>query len=269
MTESISDTSWISKNLARLRNVVLAVGVLVFSALVIALVLSFLATMFFDDAFYRPVCFHRDCINEALRIFQIPIVLLKHIGTFAVGFTTVASLIVALGVYVDNSRLVKQHADSAEVQANSLQEQAKSSALQLHAVRFSSFRAYVSDAVGRFSRLSMPSIDVTAWYFKIYPNTYDGDISVNSYYIQAVKKIAAAMLAADDGLGPATRKFNYRDHQRTMIPLFADIGIDLDSLPRLDYFLIEDEVVELISSVHRVFGIESIGFGGRKYRGLN
>ncbi|WP_149195612.1 retron Ec48 family effector membrane protein [Luteimonas suaedae] len=259
----------IAASLPRLQKGLLLSGIAIALVLLTALLTSLTSTFIADGAIDREFCFHRACLDEALRLFALPIGVVKILGAFAVGFTTLLGLVVALGVYLSNSKLVEQHAQTAITQADSLREQAKSSALQLHAVRFSSFREYVVDAVGRCSRLGLSSIDVTSWYFKIFPNAYEGDIAVNAYYIEAVKRISAAMLAADERLGPAAKRFNYGEHQRVLIPMLAEIGIRLYSLPRLDYFLIEDEVVELIASVHRVFGIESITFGDRKYRGVS
>lgn len=256
----------ISKNLPKIQAAVLGIGVaIVISLLLILLVTS--ASALIGEAIHRDICFHTACLEEVRRIFDLPLGVVKALGAFAVGFTAVMSLLVALGVYLANSELVKQHAESARLQAESLQEQARSSALQLNAVRFSSFRRHISDAASRCSRLNVSSIDITSWYFKIYPDSFKADISMS--YMETVKKIADAMQAADETLGPAPQRFNLGRHQNLLIPLFAGIGIHLGSLPRLDYFILEDEAVDLICSVHEVFGVMKVDFGARKYRNVN
>lgn len=255
MTKLLRYDSQISDSLPVVQKAILILGAVVTTILIVILISFLISALFFDGAINRDFCFYRSCIQEALGIFDLPLGVAKVLGAFVVGFTTVASLTVALGVYLANSKSVEQ--------------QAKSAALQLHAVRFSSFRAFLSEAVGRGSRLSLDSIDLTSWYFKIFPNTYEGDISISSEYIESVQKISNAMLAADEKLGPASPRFNHHSHQRALIPMFVEIGIKLESLPRLDYFLIEDEVVDLISSVHHVFGIKSVDFGKRMYRGVS
>lgn len=249
--------------------VIVAFGITAVSVLLISLVTLTGAAMISDSYVHRSFCVTADCIENFAKGFKYPLLVLQMLGTCVVGFATTYGLIIAVRVYASNSEMVEYQANSARIQADSLVEQAKSAALQLHSVRFSSFREYIGEEIARCSRIDRDCVDVTTWYFKIHPGSFEGDISFNAYYLDEIGKIAKTMREADENLGPSKAKFMYRDHQNTITPLLAAIGIRIYRLPRLDYFLVEDEVINLILSVHRVFGVPSISFGKRNYRNIS
>lgn len=146
---------------------------------------------------------------------------------------TTLGIIIALGSYVTSSRTAK---------------------ITNHIENLNLFSGYVMMEVSKLDRISPVSVDYIFWYNLIFPNSITGDLhGASDAYIESIQSIDIAIKDSNRNYSTAPKNFNSNAHQAKMSSAFLKIGISSDKLSRVDYILLERELLDLINKVNMSF----------------
>lgn len=165
---------------------------------------------------------------------------LEYPGSFFLNSTqalaniaTTLGIIIALGSYITSSRTAK---------------------ITNHIENLNLFSGYVMTEVNKLDRISPVSIDYIFWYNLIFPSSIAGDLhKASDAYIESIKSISLVIENSNKDYSMAPKNFNANAHQAKMSAAFLRIGISSDKLSRIDYILLERELLDLINKVNMSF----------------
>lgn len=200
--------------------------------------LVFALTMDFHS--WEPdLCLRTECVDYFEEIHAGAVSIIEWTFSILAGVITLGGVIVALLSYT-NTR-------SATVLGNYL------SHLEI-------FRSFIDIERTRRPLLAPESIDTFTMYEKLFSNPKAGDFEVSPDFIEDYSKLRHELdrsnsraKRASDPSEDGWARFEYRDHQKRVILALSQLGVKLDKLPRVEYFQIEDQALDLISGVTRTF----------------
>ncbi|MGP9510920.1 retron Ec48 family effector membrane protein, partial [Halomonas sp. AOP43-D1-39] len=127
-------------------------------------------------------------------------------------------------------------------------------AFSSHISYLSLFQNYVGFEISKRISVDRNSADVLNWYNVIFPSSNVGDLRVSSNYITILREIDDCIKKSNEEfVGPAYKHFDYNVHQRRIIEILKRIGIELEPLPRSNFWSVEEEVLSLIEVVNASF----------------
>jgi hypothetical protein len=179
------------------------------------------------------ICLRPGCLNNFLVFHQEAIKLFSWTISFLVSYSTIGAIVVALLSYVNS---------------------VSSSALGTHISHYKVFQEYLSFELARKSKLLLSSINSLQWYNVIFNKSRLGSTSVSDQYKEKIIGINILIADSNDKANKANNgSFSYKEHQGRMINELIDIGIRIERAPRNDFYAVETEVLELISSINLEF----------------
>lgn len=238
-----------SKALALLTFIVSTLGLIGLFLLLLAAIAWFTAIGLGDAAvrgmFDTDLCFTASCFSWAKQQYGPALKAGEVAVQFSAGFAAVFGVLVAARAYMVSLANAR---------------------LQSHSANIIAFKDYVSASLNGRGRLSVARVDVHRWYALMFPNSILGSMAVGSEYRKCVERMAAAIAASNELVADRAKTFSLKVHQSGMMNEFDTIGVEIRSMPRLDYLHLEDEVFLLIRSVELVFNPQPQEFAERSYR---
>lgn len=180
-----------------------------------------------------PLCFTNECVSYFLGEIESSITLANLTLTALVAIATIGGIITALLSYLNNSN---------------------TSALSNHIAHFSIFHSYINSEIGKLDMVSTDSVDILALYNFIFSNSKRGRTDVSKPYISFVKQLNREVdLSNNRSTNGKEGSFRYREHQGRVIKSLKDAGINMERLPRKDFFEAEGQVFSLLEKVNQSF----------------
>lgn len=178
-------------------------------------------------------CLRPGCLNNFLTFHREAIQVFSWTISFLVSYSTIGAIVVALLSYVNS---------------------VSSSALGTHISHYKVFQEYLGFELARKSRLLLSSINSLQWYNVIFNKSRLGSTTVSDQYKEKIIGINILISDSNDKASTANNgSFSYKEHQGRMIKELIDIGIRIERAPRNDFYAVETEVLELISSINLEF----------------
>lgn len=238
-----------SKALAWLTFFVAMLGSIGLLFLVVTAIVWFMAIGLGDESvrgvFAAELCFAAPCLGWAKQQYGPALQAGEVAVQFSAGFAAVFGVLVAARAYLVSLANAR---------------------LQSHSANIIAFKDYVAASLAGRGRLSVARVDVHRWYSLMFPNSILGSMAVGSEYRQCVERMAAAIVASNKMVDDRAKTFSLKVHQSGMMDEFDTIGVEIRSMPRLDYLHLEDEVFLLVRSVELVFNPQPQKFAERSYR---
>lgn len=212
----------------------LVVGLLVVSAFGILSSLSvFFVTGFSGGEFTRSICLNNGCVERFFKIFDQSFLIMSVTLEVLVGLATIGGIVVALMSYLNS---------------------ASATALSNHISHFSIFQSYLASEISKRNRISPSSVDVFVWYNLIFSNSRTGKTSISDEYCCIISLLNDQIAFSNDQARTAIKgSFRYMPHQQRIIDSLRSLGISLTNQPRNEFYEIEDQIFDLISSLNRSF----------------
>lgn len=190
-------------------------------------------TFFTEGIKNKDLCFSNSCFENLYSYygvsFKIFILSLKaSIGLFALG-----TFGIACKTYANNKN---------------------ANAFSSHISYLSLFQHYVDFEISKRVGVSRESVDILHWYNVICPSSNVGDLKISRDYFCILKEVEGCIIKSNDEFeGPVKKHFDYHVHQRRIIEVLKKIGIELEPLPRTNFWAVETEVLSLIEVVNASF----------------
>lgn len=217
----------------------------VFSTII--LIWSLFSTMMETKIYKLEFCLTSDCLTRAKNIYKPQIDLFFGIVSLAGSVATIGGIFVAVHTYVNN---------------------VSTNALSNHIAHLQVSQDYLVIELDKHDRLNISSIDVYGWYNAIFTESMQGNIHVSESYKESVKLVNRAILLSNQEAQSADiGSFRYKIHQTRMTSTLNQFGIRIGFHPRNDYFEIEGQILQLITSINKAFCSNSgvINFEQRQY----
>jgi hypothetical protein len=184
-------------------------------------------------------CYDLSCFFYFISTFKGYQKIIEFYLSFIVSIVTVLSLIVATCHYVSTN---------------------KSSNAMLHLESISTFSSYLEKIFHSYKILNFNNVDSLKWYNEIFPKSFEGDRIISDDYIDKIDAINKIINDSNQFSSDSPyARFNHQEHQKNMIRALKDIGINMSSAPRGQFFESEELVLGLVSRVNKEFCGNKIG----------
>jgi hypothetical protein len=216
-----------------------AVVVVAFCVFFLGLFFSFVIFIFTfkgEQLWNLDFCLTSKCVDYWAEVNASALNVLSIAGGAIIGVVTIGGIVVALLSYRNSVNY---------------------SSVSNHLSHLNLFISYVSSETGRRSLLSRSSIESLKWYNLIYPYSATGSFEVSQEYVCFILNLnnlvngSNAKYATPDP--DPSQGYRYKEHQKEMIFLLKNIGVYLESLPRIDFNEVETQVFDLIETVNMSF----------------
>ncbi|WP_083399070.1 retron Ec48 family effector membrane protein [Oceanisphaera psychrotolerans] len=203
------------------------------------LMVTILYTTIYNEKMYLlEFCFTNECVlytnkklSAVIKVFNATISILTSIAT-------VGGIAVAVKSYLNVTR---------------------SNALNNHIAHFKIFQDYIDFEVKKRDRLLLSAIDTFKWYNLIFKRSRSGSMNVSDEYVEVVTRMNNEILSSNKQAQSATEgSYRYKEHQKRISGAVSFFGINLSFHPRNDFYEIETQMLDLISTVNKAFCTESL-----------
>ncbi|PRB80540.1 hypothetical protein CQ007_12540 [Pseudomonas sp. MYb185] len=204
--------------------------------------------MIADDRLNYSFCLRNECLNNVADYYSAPIAIFGFFVDVLVLVATVGGILVALMSYLGSK---------------------DTSNFTNHISHLSLFQEFFVGEVNKRDRLSISSFDVYRVYFMVFPGSKDGDFVPGEDYSYFLTEVNNAINESNRKFTSGSiPPFSYQQHQTAMIDCFRMIGLSLQHVPKLDFFEIENQVLDLLETINKSFigGHESLKVNERLYR---
>lgn len=192
-----------------------------------------LITIFSGENSKNSICFDASCVEQFTKEISGSLAIAGATSELLVTIATVGGIVVALMSYVSG---------------------VNNSAFSNHLTHYSTFQSYVISEISKRDRISPSSIDIFSWYNMIFPRSKLGEMTVEQSYIDFTDKLNNNIRLSNDQISLSTEEtFRYKPHQERIKETLSEIGIDVTSQPRVQFFEIEDQIFSLISCINQAF----------------
>lgn len=207
--------------------------VLVFvSAVIVSCVAIFL---YVDSGLYSyDFCFKTECVKKLFSTFSLLPDLIDFLMKIFVAIATILGVIYAFESY---------------------QNSASTSRLNVYLLHLNTFKEYLLKEVEKEPRLNSKSINVIKWYNLAFPKSRNGSLEVGAEYISMISDVILVVEESNRriaGKEPG-KLFDYKNHQEQIILKFRAFGINIQRMPKNDFFETELEVISLVNKINRDF----------------
>ena len=100
-------------------------------------------------------------------------------------------------------------------------------------------------------------VEALKWYNFIYSESVSGRFNISPEYCDFISRINIQINESNRRYTSTSTtpgdNYRYKDHQKKIIPLFEEVGIYLEGLPRIDFNEVEIQALDLIDTVNKSF----------------
>lgn len=206
--------------------------VAIFLAYLILVFLSFRETYLYLGESAPEFCLSTACIEEIKKNYSGSISLAESLGWATTIFVTL------LGAYL----AFRSHTNSVT-----------NSHISNHISHFNLFSDYLNQEIKKRGNLSASKIDTFSWYNFMFPLSRKGDLSVSKNYNNWILSLREILISTSDRVSSKRLNINHNIHQRKISSVLIQAGINLEKLPRRNFYSVEEELIQLIDSVNLMF----------------
>ena len=186
-----------------------------------------------SDKYTLSLCLSNQCIENVIKAFSATIKFGQAIFNSLVTIVTIGGIFLALLSYINNYT---------------------SNVLNNHIAHLSIFKDYITSEIQKRDYLDISAFDIFKLYNIIYDNSKLGDMNVSTRYIEFLKTINNEIYKSNEEVRTAKNgSFLYAKHQHRMISATANLGINMQVLPRNDFLDVENEIMSLLDVVNQEF----------------
>lgn len=204
-----------------------------FVAILAFTLLSMLATTFTNGYGYLEFCIRSECL---LNFYDY------HKGSFdffTKSISVISSIVTAVGIFVAVLTFINTK---------------DSNALNNHISHLKLFTDYVESEVGNRDCLKISSFDSLSWYNLMFKESFAGSMIVSDEYLNKIYDINEQIRVTNEKSTKASNgPFRYTEHQARIIKVLKPLGIKLESSPKNDFMIIEQQVFSLIDVINGTF----------------
>ncbi|HHQ4559292.1 retron Ec48 family effector membrane protein [Aeromonas hydrophila] len=213
------------------------------ASFVIFLFLFTFSLIFYNDLYFRNICFSSQCFSFLFKKIEPATQVLLAGGWLLTLCGTLGGAWIALTSYLTSI---------------------KHNAFNNHLNHIRLFSDFVNGELEKHNVISKNKVDVFHWYNSIFPSSSSGDMDVSSSYYQAIDLIGLEVLASNNIIKEKAN-IHILDHQKRMLSkLEAVFGTKMDLLPKNDYIKVETEVFMFIDKVNKTFTSGSISLSAQE-----
>lgn len=219
-------------------------GILFATLIIIAAIgLTFATIVFFttglqDGLFSENICFKDSCLKTFTEKFGFTLAILNCTGSILGGVATLGGIIVALMSYIST---------------------VKSTAVSNHISHLNIFITYIHTEIDKRERLNKQNFDVMRWYNLMYEDSANGNLNISEKYQKFVRSLNSDIEESNSLVAnPKHGGYRYKHHQENIKKRFLELGIELHSLPRLDFYEVETQLFSIIANANNSFCREGI-----------
>lgn len=192
-----------------------------------------LITGFQGQLFDLNFCFTNKCVELFYEQASTAISVSKATGALILGIFAFGSFNIACKNYISSK---------------------KASNSNIHISNVSVFLKYVGEEINKRDKLQHSTFDLLKWYNAIYPDSQEGQLKISDKYIDILKEISNLIQKSNSlFISPTSKEFKYTEHQVEAIKHYQRIGITLHIMPRLDFYEVESQIINLIETINTSF----------------
>ena len=198
----------------------------------LGLITFFSLFLYIDSGLFNAdFCFSTSCFKRFFSIFHGVPTLVDFLIKIFIGLATVLGVIYALDNYLNS---------------------ASTSRTNVYLSHLKIFNDYVLNEFKNDTRISIKGIDTLKWYNLAFPHSRDGSLVVGKDYKDFIAEIRRVIEISNSKItGKIAIAFDYKNHQSQMIPNFKKIGVNIQRLPKNDFFEVESVVFSIINKVNK------------------
>jgi hypothetical protein len=114
------------------------------------------------------------------------------------------------------------------------------------------FERFMQIELMRRRAISPKCVDVYSIYRLMFPKGHLNSVYASEAFVSAVKKVYAVISSSSDRYN-RDRSFVFEDHRRRLVESLVGVHIEMDGTARIDFLEVEDEVVDFLAMLCRVF----------------
>lgn len=196
-------------------------------------VLVLLTTYFAGETYSKELCFTNECFGHFFQNMSSSFTIFETTGKITLGIFAFGSFGVACKNYVNNKTSTNN---------------------DIYLSHINLFIGFCEKEAVKKDELDLECISLMQWYNLAYNDSREGSLEISKQYHQTLEKIENCIqLSNNEFYGPETSNFDYKQHQTRMIECFSHIGINLNRRPRLKFYEVETQALELINTINASF----------------
>lgn len=115
------------------------------------------------------------------------------------------------------------------------------------------YERFVTSEVARRARMSPRHVNVFAIYSLMFPADHSSQRFASEAFIKAVQQVYSVVKESSSRYESRHSVFKFDDHKRRFIEALVSVHISLEPIPRIDFLEVEDEVLDFLAMLCRVF----------------
>lgn len=115
------------------------------------------------------------------------------------------------------------------------------------------YERFVTSEIARRGRMSSRHVDVFAIYGLMFPASHSSQRFASDAFVQSVLRVYGVVSESSSRYDSRKSVFKFDDHRRRLISALEEMHIWLEPIPRVDFLEVEDEVLDFLSMLCRVF----------------
>lgn len=180
---------------------------------------------------YSP-CLKVACFKAAGEAFYVQIAILKSGGQLAAFIALVLGPYVALKGYLSTA--------SAEAFGN-------------HIAHIGFFERFINSEIEKRDRIYKHSLDVYSLYRLIFPEADANGVYASEDFKVKIDLLCGSISESNEKFSELEKKFDFEDHRKRIISVVGDLHLQMLNSPRIDFLEAEDQVLDFMSMLTRVF----------------
>ena len=195
--------------------------------------LSAVAVMLADEITSHKLCLKNECLANLATLYSAPIAILKFFIDLLMFSATIGGIFIALMNYLSS---------------------VNTSRFTNHISHLTLFQSFFIEEVRKRERLSLSSFDTHKIYSMIFPGSRDGVLIPGLPYSEFISKLNSAIDESNEKFRKGSiPPFNYQQHQSKMIECLNGIGFSLQYMPKIDFYEIENQIIDLLETINKSF----------------
>lgn len=199
--------------------------------------ISLYQTILVQNLYERDFCLSSHCLDNFAKEVSGITLYFQAFGWLITTFVTVFGVIIALLTYYSG---VKNNNNSN------------------YTAHLTMFREFASAELCKRTSIYPEGVNLFRWYKIMFPKAKEGDISVSNNYLYIINKIHNVIEEANSHISDEDKDYKYKTHQRKMISVLSEIGINISNAPKNIFVEIEGQVFEFIDTINLSFSHQVI-----------